>query len=148
MLDPFLKSLIVCPRDLRTLEERGDTLVCSANHIYPVVEDIPILLRDDVPATYPEYTRALNPVEREYEIKEAKLYAQAKGVDPLVAAALGASSGSLYKGLINNLKAYPIPQIRLPTVDNNQILLDIGCMWGRWTIAAMRRGYAAIGIAV
>ena len=40
---------------------------------------------------------------------------------------------------------YPIPDFPLPR-GNGELLLDIGCNWGRWTIAAAQRGYRPIGI--
>ncbi|HEV8686277.1 MAG TPA: class I SAM-dependent methyltransferase, partial [Gaiellaceae bacterium] len=40
---------------------------------------------------------------------------------------------------------YPIPDFPLQRGDG-ELLLDIGCNWGRWTIAAAQRGYRPIGI--
>src|SRR5205085_1279800 len=40
---------------------------------------------------------------------------------------------------------YPVPP--LPMADGGgKTLLDIGCSWGRWTLAASERGYDAVGI--
>lgn len=65
---------------------------------------------------------------------------------PDVQSLVAATNGLLYKPLIGKLKEYPIPGIRLPTAAAGELLLDIGCNWGRWSIAAYRRGYRVIGV--
>jgi len=66
-------------------------------------------------------------------------------VDPVVSYLVSATNGIAYKNLVGQLKEYPIPQLRLPPSDG-QTLLDIGCSWGRWSIAAARKGYKVVGI--
>jgi len=66
-------------------------------------------------------------------------------VDPAVAYLVSATNGLMYKHLIGKMEAYPIPDLRLPD-GSSQSFLDIGCNWGRWCIAAARKGYNAIGI--
>ena len=51
----------------------------------------------------------------------------------------------MYKDLVGNLRGYPIPAIGLPAAKGER-LLDIGCNWGRWTIAAARKGYRVTGM--
>jgi SAM-dependent methyltransferase len=51
--------------------------------------------------------------------------------------------GNLYRGA--RLTRYPIPPCPLPP-GRGRTLLDLGCNWGRWTIAAARAGYRPIGI--
>ncbi|MCX7140565.1 MAG: class I SAM-dependent methyltransferase [Proteobacteria bacterium] len=67
------------------------------------------------------------------------------GVDPVVSYLIGATNGIAYKRLRGCLEAYPIPTIRLPK-SNGGLLLDVGCSWGRWSIAAAQKGYRVIGI--
>jgi SAM-dependent methyltransferase len=67
------------------------------------------------------------------------------GIDPAVSVLIGATNGNAYKHLIGRQFAYPIPPIELPE-GNGRSLLDIGCGWGRWSIAASRKGYRATGI--
>jgi ubiquinone/menaquinone biosynthesis C-methylase UbiE len=58
---------------------------------------------------------------------------------------IGATNGIAYKSLIGRLQSYPIPEI--PVADGKGLtLLDIGCSWGRWCIAAAAKGYLVIGI--
>jgi ubiquinone/menaquinone biosynthesis C-methylase UbiE len=66
-------------------------------------------------------------------------------VDPVVSSLIGATNGLGYQHLIGKLEEYPVPEIRLPQ-GKGQTILDIGCNWGRWCIAAARKGYAPIGI--
>lgn len=51
----------------------------------------------------------------------------------------------MYKGLAGKLRRYPIPELRLPEAPG-QYLLDLGCNWGRWSVAAARKGYRVFGI--
>jgi ubiquinone/menaquinone biosynthesis C-methylase UbiE len=55
------------------------------------------------------------------------------------------SCGRMYLPLLNKLKRYPIPYLRLPR-SNGGRFLDIGCAWGRWSLAAAGKGYRAVGI--
>ena len=47
--------------------------------------------------------------------------------------------------LMGKLDRYPIPEIRLPE-SQGETLPDVGCNWGRWSVAAARKGYAVVGI--
>ena len=67
------------------------------------------------------------------------------GVDPFVQERVSATCGYLYRPLQHRLTRYPIPDLRLP-LGNGSRLLDIGCNWGRWSIAAARKGYEVSGI--
>lgn len=70
---------------------------------------------------------------------------QDTAIDPVVSYMVGATNGIAYKSLVGKLRSYPIPDLRLPTA-NGSVFLDLGCNWGRWSIAAARKGYKAIGI--
>lgn len=164
-VDPSLLRLLVCPRHAKPLSEAGSSLCCEAGHQYPVVDDVPVLL-DDGPQTLwvAEYSlkqaehRDLDAAEDPYHLDtagiseneraEVKRLLRSKSVgyiDPLVSLLIGATNGIAYKHLIGKLQEYPIPELRLPPA-NGQVLLDVGCNWGRWCIAAARLEYTAIGI--
>jgi 2-polyprenyl-3-methyl-5-hydroxy-6-metoxy-1,4-benzoquinol methylase len=66
-----------------------------------------------------------------------------EAVDEHVRASLIKTHGNLYRGA--RLTRYPIPPFPLPGGDGGA-LLDVGCNWGRWTIAATRAGWRPTGI--
>lgn len=51
----------------------------------------------------------------------------------------------MYLPLVDRLTEYPIPAIGLKP-GHERTLLDLGCNWGRWSIAAARAGYRVAGI--
>lgn len=66
-----------------------------------------------------------------------------EAIDEHVRASLIKTHGNLYRGV--ELTRYPIPPFPLPDGDG-RALLDIGCNWGRWTVAAARAGWRPTGI--
>jgi SAM-dependent methyltransferase len=64
-------------------------------------------------------------------------------IDPFVQEYVASTCGNLYKPLIGKLDRYPIPRFPL---QGGGDLLDIGCGWGRWTIAAAVAGFNATGV--
>lgn len=141
-------DLICCPRDFSNLESRGSELVCrQEGHSYPVIDGIPVLLTQDR-----EPTNWNTPASIELAVKirsgQASLpYSEwnGNGVHPHVQHIIASTGGNLYKHAINRVKRYPIPELRLPSGDGH-VLLDIGCNWGRWSIAAAQKGYQVIGL--
>ena len=51
-MNEWLQSRLVCPSDKNKLELSGDQLICSEKHAYPIFEDIPVMLVDDVEVTH------------------------------------------------------------------------------------------------
>jgi SAM-dependent methyltransferase/uncharacterized protein YbaR (Trm112 family) len=141
-----LLKIIVCPRDKQALSEDGSFLRCPQEHRYRVVEGIPILLVSDVQQTHIEGDRALLVAEGDQsQAPLLKLTLGADEIDPFVKNSIGATNGGLYRYLVGSLKTYPIPDLRIPASDG-ATFLEIGCSWGRWTIAAARKGYRVVGI--
>jgi 2-polyprenyl-3-methyl-5-hydroxy-6-metoxy-1,4-benzoquinol methylase len=66
-----------------------------------------------------------------------------EAVDEHVRASLIKTHGNLYRGA--RLTRYPIPPFPLPDGEG-RTLLDLGCNWGRWTVAAARAGWRPTGI--
>jgi SAM-dependent methyltransferase/uncharacterized protein YbaR (Trm112 family) len=161
-LDSYLLKHLVCPRHRLPLTDLGACLSCPEGHRYPVVDGIPILI-DEGPQTiwvaekslehgwHWEELEKTDPYHLGTMVSEPErdrfqnLLKRANGVDPVVSLLIAATNGIAYTHLIGALKDYPIPVLRLPP-GNGELLLDIGCNWGRWSIAAARLGYRPIGV--
>jgi SAM-dependent methyltransferase/uncharacterized protein YbaR (Trm112 family) len=149
-MDNWLTEHLVCPRDKKALELRQEDLHCPSGHVYPVIEDIPILLLDEVDSTHDYIEQSLELAKKIRQ--DPALYSPSfadertdEKIDPFVQGEIPYTSGNLYFSVQNNLSRYPIPEIRLRS-GNGGRLLDVGCNWGRWTVAAGQIGYRPIGI--
>ena len=162
-LDAWHLEHLVCPRDHEALSFDGARLTCRSGHAYPVVDGVPVMLLSGVPQTLWLAERSLQraqaagaapddwyldtlgivDAERQGIVDLARAGPQA--VDPVVSFLVGATSGHMYAHLIGRLRSYPIPQLRMDEGGGRR-LLDLGCSWGRWSIAAARRGYEVVGI--
>lgn len=148
-MNDWLQSHLVCPRDKRALELSEDKLTCPENHVYPVFDGIPIMLVDDVEVTHHYINRTLEKVSAWQSVAAEKQLSgnefKEGAVDEFVQAEIPLTSGHLYLPAQHKLTRYPIPNLRLPE-GSGERLLDIGCNWGRWTIAAAQKGYQPVGI--
>lgn len=148
-MNEWLRVHLVCPRDKQNLEFSENKLICPENHIYPVFEDIPVMLVDDVEITHEYINRTLEKIaQTEAENtaeKDSQNGSQKNEIDDFVQGEVPYTSGTLYFSVQHKLTRYPIPECRLPQ-GNGERLLDIGCNWGRWSIAAAQKGYQPIGI--
>lgn len=166
-MDPWYEENVVCPVDHLPLQYLNGTLVSSAGREYPVVEGVPVMLVDEVEQTIGVASASLARAKGENDVvdhRASDLYLESLGIseaekegiihlasqkdikiDPVVAFIIGATSGYSYKQLIGNLNSYPIPELRLPDA-RGEWFLDLGCNWGRWCVAAARKGYAVVGI--
>jgi 2-polyprenyl-3-methyl-5-hydroxy-6-metoxy-1,4-benzoquinol methylase len=146
-MNEWLSSRLACPRDKQALSRSGDMLTCASGHGYPVFEGIPVMLVDDVDTTHDYITRTLEKVAGKATDDPAppSEAADKDHIDEFVQGEIPYTSGNLYFSVQYKLKRYPIPATRLRP-GNGERLLDIGCNWGRWTIAAAQKGYRPIGI--
>jgi ubiquinone/menaquinone biosynthesis C-methylase UbiE/uncharacterized protein YbaR (Trm112 family) len=148
-MNEWLRSRLVCPRDKQTLTFSENRLICPEKHIYPVFDEIPVMLVDEAEVTHDYIKRTLEKIA-EAENKGAQNHdsqnASIKNeIDAFVQGEVPYTSGNLYFSVQHKLTRYPIPECRLPE-GRGERLLDIGCNWGRWSIAAARKGYRPIGI--
>lgn len=142
-VDSRLLEFIVCPRDHSTLRETGSELVCEQGHRYGVVDGVPVLLVEEVAFTHCDAQRALAATHSDSpQLMPAPV---GNEIDPFVNKWIAATNGALYSHLAGKLLEYPIPNLRLPP-GNGRLFLEVGCSWGRWCIAAARKGYRPIGI--
>ena len=161
-MNDWLRQLLVCPRDQGPLTMERDHLFCERGHRYPVVQGVPVMLLGDVTQTLHVADNSLraaweNPddpwfidtlgcsPEQKDKIRKLIDDSGAHPVDPVVQFVLAATNGSLYKQMLGTLNEYPIPNIRLGS-GHGEPLLDIGCNWGRWSVAAACKGYNVVGI--
>lgn len=154
-MNEWLSAHLACPRDHAPLVRRGDTLACAQGHRYPIVDEIPILLVDDAEPTHDYATATLDTVRAMQQPDGAVPPSDATPrhgssvdagvVDPFVQAEIPYTSGNFYIPVQHRLTRYPIPTSRLWEGHGDRVL-DIGCNWGRWSIAAAARGFMPIGL--
>lgn len=163
-LDPWFAANLACPIDHAMLREDAADLVCAHGHRYPVVDGVPVMLRPDQPASFVLADASLKRARGEgVDTRAPHLYLESLGisddekrgvvelaarqrpVDPVVAYLIAATNGLMYAHLIGHLATYPIPELTLPN-GHGKRLVDVGCSWGRWSIAAARKGYEVLGI--
>jgi ubiquinone/menaquinone biosynthesis C-methylase UbiE len=151
-----------CPESGQQLTYDPAGVLRSANgQQYPVVQGIPVLLTDR-PSTlwvadaskrvadgdpYRVDTLGINDQER--QLLRAQLVEHDRNqfpVDPVISALIFATGGHMYADFKHRLPRVPIPEIRLERSGEGARLLDIGCNWGRWSIAAARKGYKVLGV--
>ncbi len=142
-------SRLACPIDRGALHYSHHVLRCAANHSYPIVEDIPVLHVTHTDPTYPYWEQSF----AEVLAPSPAPTADESGIDPFVQDQIVRTNGRLYKSIRGRLKRYPIPELRLPHGENDSrndgwqpSFLDVGANWGRWTIAAARKGYRSVGV--
>jgi 2-polyprenyl-3-methyl-5-hydroxy-6-metoxy-1,4-benzoquinol methylase/uncharacterized protein YbaR (Trm112 family) len=135
---------LACPRDRTRLEPHGEMLVCEQGHEFPYVDGIPVMVVDDELApTQPAYWSDAEQIAQVRASEPPPV--EGEGVDPYVAELILGTHGNLYKHLSGGMSRYPIPDFPLPR-SSGELLLDIGCNWGRWSIAAAQSGYRPIGV--
>jgi 2-polyprenyl-3-methyl-5-hydroxy-6-metoxy-1,4-benzoquinol methylase/uncharacterized protein YbaR (Trm112 family) len=157
----WLRDLLVDPVERQPLSFAADRAVAKNGATYPIVEGIPVLLRADLPPTHGGATRTIKlaamarnglPIElvdavnlRE-ELKaqiRREIAAGSDAAEAVIRRLVPLSNGFGYRKLLPG-DTIPIPQF--PGRGNGESLIDIGCSWGRWTIAAARAGFRAVGL--
>lgn len=145
-LDPWFERELVCPRDKSDLRRDSDHLVCTQLHRYPIFDGVPIMLVDDVPQTAPDVSRRSLAAACS-TMPDVPRGARNGEVDAYVQEAIVGTNGNLYGRIAGRLPRYPIPELRLPPAcEGGRDLLDIGCNWGRWSVAAAYKGYRPVGM--
>lgn len=163
-IDAWFTANLVCPDDHQPLQVEAQELVCGAGHRYPVIDGVPVMLRKDVQQTIELADASIGRAHADSRDERAPGFhleslgiseAEKQGVlelasrdgalDPVVAYLVAATNGLTYKHLIGELREYPVPQLPLERGEGRR-LLDVGCSWGRWSLAAERLGYEVVGI--
>ena len=161
---PPLEDLLACPVDGSPLLRVGDEWVSGAGRRYPTIQGIPVLFRPDVSNTLaamaqsralasrsgsdaadPWCVDTLGLMDEQRTLLLQALQQGEHAVDPVVAHLIAATCGNLYLDLVGNLPRYPIPNFRLKN-GSGKVLVDLGCNWGRWCMAAATEGFLPIGV--
>lgn len=165
----YLENL-VCPIDHTRLRDEGKYLISERGRRYPVVDGVPVLLVAEEDQTIGVARASIERAEGRLEMIDGRIpqfYLESLGItenekteliklyrdgltpiDPVVLMLIGATCGNGYKDLIGtrSLNEYPIPSIMLTPSERGSTLLDIGCNWGRWSVAAARKGFSVVGM--
>ena len=150
-METWLQDILRCPQDRERIELAGDHVECPKGHRYLIVDGIPVMLFDDKDATHAYIPKTLkkvarieqgDPVETVVPIKEN----DPDEIDEYVAGILPYTCGNLYYPAMKGIHRYPFPELRIPDSTSAELLLDVGCNWGRWSIAAAKKGYRVVGI--
>ena len=131
---------VACPRDGLPLAGENGRLRCSRGHEFPCPDGVPVLLLEEEAPTQRGYWATEAEALPADELPEPR----AGEVDPYVRRILHGTCGNLY-GSLGRLDRYPIPSLPLPE-GRGASFLELGSNWGRWCVAAARRGYRPVGI--
>lgn len=136
-------NLLACPQCRGTLGHFGSELKCAQGHGFPVLDGIPVLVTDGLPATHPAVAAALELARGgRGHVPPPRAEGEGPAVDPYVAQALAGTCGHMYRKLPGGLARYPLPRLPLPAGEG-RTFVDIGSGWGRWALAAARVGFRA-----
>jgi 2-polyprenyl-3-methyl-5-hydroxy-6-metoxy-1,4-benzoquinol methylase/uncharacterized protein YbaR (Trm112 family) len=167
-LERWFVDHLVCPREHNAMGLSNAHLTCAAGHSYPIVLGIPVMLLDDVSETHAVMSASLRQGTRWADGAAAgnidELFLETLGIspeerqgiarlaasghssiDPVVNYVVAATNGMMYRQMVGNLRAYPIPEMPVCAAAGEP-LLDIGCGWGRWCVAAAKKGYSPVGL--
>ena len=149
-MNEWLTRNLACPQDKQKLQRDGNYLICPANHRYPIVDEVPVMLFDDgtpthnyIKDTFDKIARIENGENPEdiFNLRENA----ADEVDAFVQDEIPRTCGNLYFSVQHKLPRYPLPEFRLPP-GSGERLLDVGCNWGRWSISSAQKNYRSVGI--
>lgn len=134
-LDPELLKLLRCPASGLPLHVDGDFLTTAdGQNRYDVVAGIPCLMRA-ADATHAGY--------RDLLVDNARAKNITPDIDAFLEGMLVPTCGNLFHG-VKLSGDYPIPD--LPDQLPKGLVVDVGCNWGRWSIAGGLSGRTMVGV--
>jgi SAM-dependent methyltransferase/uncharacterized protein YbaR (Trm112 family) len=139
IIDPVLLRMIRCPSSGLPFKIEGDFLVTvDDTRRYSVVDGIPCLIPDSAEPTHLGYRHVIEENNKQMAERVGE-----EEVHDFIQAMIVPTCGNLFRGT-KLADGYPIPNF--PTEFEAGQVLDIGCNWGRWSIAGARAGYRMVGI--
>jgi SAM-dependent methyltransferase/uncharacterized protein YbaR (Trm112 family) len=140
VVDPELLDVLRCPDSGQPLRVVTDKLVSAdGSRVFPIVDGIPCIMPRSVLSTHQGYRTLLE--ENGSQASSVPMsQSEAAG---FVRAMIVSTCGNLFKRAKLD-DAYPIPEV--PAELSSRLILDVGCNWGRWSIAAAKAGRRVIGI--
>jgi ubiquinone/menaquinone biosynthesis C-methylase UbiE len=135
LLNTELHAALACPMDHTTLKVEGDAIVCEHSHRFAIEQAIPVFAQNPRREAVPRNMAPCTVQQSE------------NSIDPFVSDWLVNTNGNLYWQARGRLRRYPIPDWPSRSGEG-KLLVDLGCSWGRWTIAAARAGFSPIGMDV
>ena len=147
-IDQWYLDNLVCPIDKSPVICENNQLHCLENsHSYSIFRGIPIMLVDKYQKTNNLHgLRSINIVDGREKLRfDFKSELKIGEIDPLVKNIIAETNSNFYAQASGKLKTYTIPDFPLSTKNKN-LLLDIGCGWGRWCISANKSGFNTVGI--
>ena len=138
-IHPDLLAVLRCPSSGLPLRVEGEELVSAdGSNRYPIVGGIPCLMPHSADPTHAGY-RTL--IEENREQLDGCISEEA--VAKFIEAMIVPTCGNLFRRA-EFANGYPIPEF--PGGYDANDILEIGCNWGRWTIAGAQAGHRMIGV--
>lgn len=169
-------EILACPVDRSPLrfDSGASELHSATGRRYPVVDGVPVLLRDDLPPTvgfmaesitaarrhvagevsarpvegYPWFAKTIgiSDAQRDQLARAVEAHvARSDGVDPVANLLVAATGGYAYAKVVGALTRLPIPTA--PTLRSDAApTLDLGCSWGRWSLALGTARHQVVGL--
>jgi len=138
LAEPLL-HILACPCDHTALRASGNALVCQHDHRFASEQGVPVFT--DHPRREPVPLNMLPCPQVPPDGTDSS------HIDPFVNDWIVNTNGNLYWRVRGRLPRYPIPRWPFGGGEG-EVLLDIGCSWGRWCIAAARARFQPIGLDV
>lgn len=125
-------QILACPIDGTKLHHSKGSLACEREHKFAIEEGIPIFAakprREFLPGNMP-------PCDIQADSQ----------VDPFVNNWIVNTNGNLYWRVRGRLPRYPVPRWPFEAGDG-KVMIDLGCGWGRWCLAAANAGFGPVGV--
>lgn len=140
-IEEALLGLLACPHDHAALRVSDTGLECAQGHAFEVENGVPIFAQQPRREAKPLNMPPLPQISRSDD------GLQEIAIDAFVNDWIVNTNGNLYWRARGRLRRYPIPEWPFG-MGKDKTVLDIGCSWGRWSIAAARAGFQPIGLDV